>query len=76
MDSGFTTHSGCPVIHGRKILVTQWLRKGVSREKPYTQYSADGNKYSDRQMESDHCENPFYDGVEDDLLSFHDFCPN
>ena len=68
MDSGLTTHSGCPVIQGRKILVTQWLRKGVDKQNTYAQYSADGSKYADRRPPSNVCDNPFYSDFVDDLL--------
>jgi len=68
MDSGLTTHSGCPVIQGRKILVTQWLRKGVDKQNTYSQYSADGSKYADRRPPSNVCDNPFYSDFVDDLL--------
>eukprot|EP00980_Cylindrotheca_fusiformis_P003847 scaffold858_cov123-Cylindrotheca_fusiformis.AAC.23 len=32
MDSGFTTHSGCPVYVGEKKIITQWVRLGVTAE--------------------------------------------
>jgi hypothetical protein len=32
MDTGFTTHSGCPVYEGEKRIITQWVRLGVTKE--------------------------------------------
>jgi hypothetical protein len=32
MDTGFTTHSGCPVYEGEKKIITQWVRLGVTEE--------------------------------------------
>ena len=36
MDPGMTLHSGCPVLEGTKIIVTQWFRLGVSKEWNFT----------------------------------------
>ena len=36
MDSGFTEHSGCPVVQGEKWITTVWLREGVTRERDWT----------------------------------------
>ena len=33
MDNGYTLHSGCPVVEGKKKIVTQWIRLGVDDEK-------------------------------------------
>jgi hypothetical protein len=35
MDTGWTTHSGCPVIEGTKRIVVHWMRVGVSAETPW-----------------------------------------
>jgi hypothetical protein len=40
MDSGFTEHSGCPVVEGEKKIVTQWVRYGVTKEVPWTAYNS------------------------------------
>jgi 2OG-Fe(II) oxygenase superfamily len=42
MDSGFTEHSGCPVVEGEKKIVTQWVRYGVTSEVPWTAYNSLG----------------------------------
>ena len=42
MDSGYTEHSGCPVIEGEKKIVTQWMRKGVSYEEPWDSFNTMG----------------------------------
>jgi len=34
-DNGLTQHSGCPVYEGKKRIITQWVRYGVSRETPH-----------------------------------------
>jgi len=39
MDSGFTEHSGCPVIEGEKKIVTQWVRLGVDDENPWNSFN-------------------------------------
>jgi len=47
MDSGFTEHSGCPVVEGEKKIVTQWVRLGVDDENPWNSFNTLGVKYSD-----------------------------
>ena len=37
-DIGETLHTGCPVYDGTKKIVTQWIRYGVDRDKPYTDF--------------------------------------
>ena len=39
MDSGFTEHSGCPVVEGEKKIVTQWVRLGVDDENPWNSFN-------------------------------------
>jgi len=51
MDKGFSQHSGCPVIHGTKRIVTQWMRFGVSKKDPWTAFNTLGIKYSDASMD-------------------------
>lgn len=46
MDSGFTEHSGCPVIAGEKKIVTQWIRYGVDNENPWDSFNTLGIKKS------------------------------
>ncbi|KAL3767046.1 hypothetical protein ACHAWU_004544 [Discostella pseudostelligera] len=46
-DSGFTEHSGCPVIEGNKKIVTQWVRLGVDDETPWDSFNTLGVKISD-----------------------------
>jgi 2OG-Fe(II) oxygenase superfamily len=40
MDAGMTQHSGCPVLEGEKVIVTQWLRLGVSQEWDFTKVTS------------------------------------
>eukprot|EP01083_Nonionella_stella_P166952 559818_1 len=47
MDSGFTEHSGCPVVEGEKKIVTQWVRLGVDDENPWNSFNTLGIKYTD-----------------------------
>eukprot|EP00521_Asterionellopsis_glacialis_P017265 CAMPEP_0195299854 /NCGR_PEP_ID=MMETSP0707-20130614/26307_1 /TAXON_ID=33640 /ORGANISM="Asterionellopsis glacialis, Strain CCMP134" /LENGTH=479 /DNA_ID=CAMNT_0040362365 /DNA_START=23 /DNA_END=1462 /DNA_ORIENTATION=+ len=47
MDSGFTEHSGCPVLEGEKKIVTQWIRYGVDDENPWSSFNTLGIKYSE-----------------------------
>lgn len=47
MDTGFTEHSGCPVIEGEKKIVTQWVRYGVDNENPWDSFNTLGIKYSE-----------------------------
>ncbi|KAL9188102.1 hypothetical protein ACHAXT_006480 [Thalassiosira profunda] len=47
MDSGFTEHSGCPVVEGEKKIVTQWVRLGVDDENPWNSFNTLGIKHSD-----------------------------
>ena len=39
MDTGFTEHSGCPVLEGEKKIVTQWVRLGVDANYPWTSFN-------------------------------------
>lgn len=47
MDKGFTEHSGCPVLEGKKTIVTQWMRKGVDKENPWDSWNTMGIKYDE-----------------------------
>jgi len=49
MDSGFTEHSGCPVIEGEKKIVTQWVRLGVDKENPWDSFNTLGIRKKDAQ---------------------------
>lgn len=44
MDSGFTEHSGCPVLGGEKLIATFWMREGVTAEEDWTKYDPSGLK--------------------------------
>jgi hypothetical protein len=46
-DSGFTEHSGCPVLKGEKKIVTQWIRRGVDDENPWDSFNTLGIKISE-----------------------------
>lgn len=41
-DSGFTEHSGCPVVEGEKWITTFWMRMGVSNEHPHSRLDPQG----------------------------------
>jgi len=49
-DDKFSEHSGCPVIEGKKKIVTQWMRKGVSKENPWDAFNTMGVKKSEAKM--------------------------
>jgi hypothetical protein len=42
MDTGYTEHSGCPIIQGEKWITTAWLRQGVTKEDPWNDYDPSG----------------------------------
>ncbi|GMI00257.1 hypothetical protein TrST_g8633 [Triparma strigata] len=46
-DSGYSEHSGCPVIEGEKKIVTQWMRAGVNAEEPWDSFNTKGLKKKD-----------------------------
>ena len=37
-ESGFTSHSGCPVTEGVKRIAVHWMRIGVDKEKPWDSF--------------------------------------
>ncbi|KAI2493860.1 prolyl 4-hydroxylase alpha-subunit [Fragilaria crotonensis] len=39
MDTGWTTHSGCPVLEGTKRIVVHWMRVGVSTDEPWDSFN-------------------------------------
>ena len=39
METGFTTHSGCPVIEGTKKIAVHWMRIGVDEENPWDSFN-------------------------------------
>lgn len=41
-DNGFTSHTGCPVLEGKKVIATQWMRAGVTEQDPWSRYSSVG----------------------------------
>lgn len=41
-DFGLTQHSGCPVYEGEKKIITQWVRYGVSSERPHSAFNTLG----------------------------------
>lgn len=43
MDSGYTKHSGCPVLEGEKWITTIWMREGVSWERSWEILDPSGN---------------------------------
>lgn len=38
-ETGFTSHSGCPVIEGVKRIAVQWMRVGVDKENPWDSFN-------------------------------------
>jgi len=41
-DHGLTQHSGCPVYEGEKKIITQWVRYGVSSDRPHSAFNTLG----------------------------------
>lgn len=37
-ETGFTTHSGCPVLEGTKRIAVQWMRVGVDEDSPWDSF--------------------------------------
>lgn len=47
MDPGrYTEHSGCPVEEGEKWIATFWMRDGVSKTDPWTNFDPNGRRTS------------------------------
>jgi len=46
-DFGLTQHSGCPVYEGEKKIITQWVRYGVSAERPHNMFNTLGKLISE-----------------------------
>lgn len=46
-ETGFTMHSGCPVIEGTKRIAVQWMRIGVDAENPWNSFNTLTVKISD-----------------------------
>ena len=42
MEDWHTEHSGCPLRDGSKWVITQWLRDGVSKERPHSRFDPSG----------------------------------
>jgi len=51
MDTGYTEHSGCPVLEGEKWITTAWLRQGVSKDDPWGAYDPSGIPIYDTELE-------------------------
>jgi hypothetical protein len=47
MDTGFTEHSGCPVLGGEKWIATAWMREGVTKENNADLFDPSGRRISD-----------------------------
>lgn len=43
-DNRYTEHSGCPVVEGEKWIATFWMREGVSKEDPWTNFDPNGRR--------------------------------
>lgn len=39
METGFTSHSGCPVIEGTKRIAVHWMRVGVDDDNPWDSFN-------------------------------------
>ncbi|KAL3942440.1 MAG: hypothetical protein SGBAC_003363 [Bacillariaceae sp.] len=39
VETGFTTHSGCPVVEGTKKIAVHWMRIGVDEENPWDSFN-------------------------------------
>ena len=53
MDSGFTEHSGCPILEGEKWITTAWMRKGVTKEEHSDLYDPTGKRVGTGAADSD-----------------------
>lgn len=42
MDTGYTEHSGCPVVQGEKWITTAWMRLGVDKRHAWSRYDPSG----------------------------------
>ncbi|CAJ1930484.1 unnamed protein product [Cylindrotheca closterium] len=49
VETGFTTHSGCPVIEGTKKIAVHWMRVGVDEENPWDSFNTLTIKKSDEE---------------------------
>lgn len=49
-ETGFTTHSGCPVIEGTKKIAVHWMRIGVDEENPWDSYNTLTIKKGEEEM--------------------------
>ena len=43
-DNRYTEHSGCPVVEGEKWIATFWMREGVSKTDPWTNFDPNGRR--------------------------------
>ena len=43
-ETGFTSHSGCPVFLGTKRIAVQWMRIGVDKENPWNSFDTNNIK--------------------------------
>uniref|UniRef100_A0A7S3LDH7 Fe2OG dioxygenase domain-containing protein n=1 Tax=Amphora coffeiformis TaxID=265554 RepID=A0A7S3LDH7_9STRA len=48
-ESGFTTHSGCPVLQGTKRIAVQWMRIGVDENNPWDSFDTNTVQYKEYQ---------------------------
>lgn len=48
-ESGFTTHSGCPVLQGTKRIAVQWMRVGVDEDNPWNSFDTNNVQYKNYQ---------------------------
>ena len=46
-ETGYTTHSGCPVVEGIKRIAVHWMRIGVDKERPWDSFNTNNVHKSD-----------------------------
>ena len=49
METGLTSHSGCPVLEGTKRIAVQWMRMGVNAENPWDSFDTNTMKLESSQ---------------------------
>lgn len=46
-ETGFTTHSGCPVVEGTKRIAVHWMRVGVNKDMPWNSFDTNNIQKGD-----------------------------
>jgi len=71
-ESGFTSHSGCPVLVGTKRIAVQWMRVGVDTENPWDSFDTNTVPVKLRDEVDDEIDDDDDDPLTDDLLGDDD----